>query len=131
MTQGVHYRLDFITFSRLLGFDYMDRDAPRLSTIFAEGISEADLDAAEMYKPGAHPDFKTTQMKPYFYVLNNLIRYTIDPKFGDSIHHRQDAPKILARFGANGGALVSQILCGTRLLMHPWILTSTCPMLLI
>ena len=92
MTQGVHYRLDFITFSRLLGFDHMDRDAPRLSTIFAEGISEADLDAAEIYKPGAHPDFKTTQLKPFFYVLNNLIRYTIDPKFGDSIHLHQDAP---------------------------------------
>jgi hypothetical protein len=87
----------------LLGFDHLDRDAPRLSTIFAEGISEADLDAAEMYKPGAHPDLKTTHLKPYFYVLNNLIRYTIDPKFGDSIHLRQDAPKILARFGANGG----------------------------
>ena len=56
-----------------------------------------------MYKPGAHPDLKTTHLKPYFYVLNNLIRYTIDPKFGDSIHLRQDAPKILARFGANGG----------------------------
>jgi len=103
MTQGVHYRLDFITFSRLLGFDHADRDAPWLSNIFAEGISEADLDAAEMYKPGAHPDFKTTQLKPFLYVLNNLIRYSIDPKFGDSIHLRLDATKILARFGANGG----------------------------
>ena len=103
MTQGVHYRLDFITFSHLPGFDHEDHDAPRLSHIFVEGISEADLDAAEMYKPGAHPDFKTTQLKPFFYVLNNLIRYTIDPKFWDSIYLRLDAPKILARFGANGG----------------------------
>jgi len=94
MTQGVHYRLDFITLSHLLGFDQVDRDAHQLSTIFAEGISEADLDAAEIYKPGAHPDFKTTQLKPFFFVLNNLIRYTIDPKFGDSIHLRLDAPKI-------------------------------------
>jgi len=103
MTQGVHYRLDFITFSRLLGFDHADREAPWLSNIFAEGISKADLDAAEMYKPGAHLDFKNTQLKPFFYVPNNLICYTIDPKFGDSIHLCLDAPKILARFGANGG----------------------------
>jgi len=86
MTQGVHYRLDFITFSHLLGFDRVDRDAPFLSHLFTEGISEDDLATTEIYKPSVHSDFKTTHLKPYLYVLNNLIRYTIDPKFGDSIH---------------------------------------------
>jgi len=37
MTQGVHYRLDFITFSCLLGFDHEDRDAPRLSHTLLKG----------------------------------------------------------------------------------------------
>lgn len=31
------------------------------------------------------------------------MRYTIDPKFGDSIHIRLNAPKLWVRFGANGG----------------------------
>jgi hypothetical protein len=41
-------------------------------------------------------------LKPYFYVLNNLLRLTLDPKIGDSIHIMLDAPKVLCRFGVGG-----------------------------
>jgi hypothetical protein len=44
----------------------------------------------------------TTHLKPYFYVLNNLLHLTLDPKIGDSIHIMLDAPKVLCRFGASG-----------------------------
>jgi hypothetical protein len=41
-------------------------------------------------------------LKPYFYVLNNLLCLTLDPKIGDSIHIMLDAHKVLCCFGAGG-----------------------------
>jgi hypothetical protein len=38
-------------------------------------------------------------LKPYFYVLNNLLRATIDPKIGDSTTIQHHAPTILICFG--------------------------------
>jgi hypothetical protein len=103
MTQGTHYQCDYRTFSRLLGFDHHDRDAPSLFDIFVNGYDISDLETAKIYKERYPADGKNTNLKTYFYVLNNLIRNTIDPKIGDSLHLQHDAPKILIRFGANGG----------------------------
>jgi hypothetical protein len=103
MTQGTHYRCDYGTFSRLLGFDHHDRDAPSLFDIFVNGYDTSDLENAEIYKEGYPADGANTNLKTYYYVLNNLIRNTIDPKIGDSLHLQHDAPKILIHFGANGG----------------------------
>jgi hypothetical protein len=38
-------------------------------------------------------------LNPYFYVLNNLLRATIDPKIGDSTTIQHHAPTILVCFG--------------------------------
>jgi hypothetical protein len=102
MTQGTHYRCDYRTFSHLLGFDHHDHDAPSLFDIFVNGYDTSDLENAEIYKEGYPADGKNTNLKTYFYVLNNLICNTIDPKIGDSLHLQHDAPKILIHFGANG-----------------------------
>jgi hypothetical protein len=102
LTQGVHYRCDYQTFSCLLGFTSEDRAASSLFDIFPDSVSHDDLEAAQIYKPGKAVDFTTTYLKPYFYVLNNLLRLTLDPKIGDSIHIMLDAPKVLCRFGAGG-----------------------------
>jgi hypothetical protein len=95
--------VDYITFSRLLGFDHHDREAPALSDIFYNGINNDDLRVAQMYKSEHLADGKTTFLKPTFFVLNNLLRTSIDPKIGDQDNLQADAPKILCRFGASGG----------------------------
>jgi hypothetical protein len=95
--------VDYITFSRLLGFDHHDRDAPALSDIFYNGINNDDLRAAQMYKSEHLADGKTTFLKPAFFILNNLLRASIDPNIGDQDNLQADAPKILCHFGAGGG----------------------------
>jgi hypothetical protein len=102
LTQGVHYRCDYRTFSCLLGFTSEDRATSSLFDIYPDSVSHDDLEAAQIYKPGKAVDFTTTQLKPYFYVLNNLLCLTLDLKIGDSIHIMLDAPKVLCRFGASG-----------------------------
>jgi hypothetical protein len=102
LTQGVHYRCDYRTFSRLLGFTSEDRAASSLFDIYLDFVSHDDLEAAQIYKPGKTVDFTTTHLKSYFYVLNNLLRLTLDPKIGDSIYIMLDAPKVLCCFGTSG-----------------------------
>jgi hypothetical protein len=99
---SVHYRCDYLTFSCLLGFTSEDRAASSLFDIFLDFVSHDDLEATQIYKPGKAVDFTTTHLKPYFYVLNNLLRLTLDPKIGDSIHIMLDAPKVLCCFAAGG-----------------------------
>jgi hypothetical protein len=67
-----------------------------------DSVSHDDLEAAQIYKPGKAVDFTTTHLKPYFYVLNNLLCLTLDLKIGDSIHIMLDAPKVLCCFGTGG-----------------------------
>jgi hypothetical protein len=83
-------------------FTSEDRAASSLFDIYPDSVSHDDLEAAQIYKPGKAIDFTTTHLKPYFYVLNNLLRLTLDPKIGDSIHIMLDAPKVLCCFGAGG-----------------------------
>jgi hypothetical protein len=88
--------------SRLLGFTFEDRAASILFDIYLDSVSHDDLEAAQIYRPGKAIDFTTTHLKPYFYVLNNLLHLTLDPKIGDSIHIMHDAPKVLCHFGVGG-----------------------------
>ena len=56
--------------------------------------------------------WKTASLKPYFYVLNNLVRNTIDPKIGDSINLHENAPKILSSFGTGSRRFsCAKLLC--------------------
>jgi hypothetical protein len=51
---------------------------------YPNGVGRADFIEADMYVNPAMANGKTVGLKLYFYVLNNLLRATIDPEVGDS-----------------------------------------------
>jgi hypothetical protein len=69
-TEGQHYKVDFATFSRLLGFNRNDRDAAELSD-YDDVVME---EYQHMYLDGYPADGQTVYLKPYYYVLNNILR---------------------------------------------------------
>ena len=52
-----------------------------------------------MYLDRHTADGQTTFLKPYYYVLNNILRQILYPKHGDSTFLRDDSQKALQRFG--------------------------------
>ena len=64
-TKGKHYKVDFITFSHLLGLSHTDRTAPELTKYDDVALEEYQ----HMYLDG-----QTVYLKPYYYVLNNILR---------------------------------------------------------
>jgi hypothetical protein len=94
MTEGVHYKIDFVTFARLLGFGktYRERD-----TIYFENHLK-NHQIAYAYILDEMAQGITLGLKPMYYVLNNLIRQTIYPKGGsDSTSLRGFAPNLIAK----------------------------------
>lgn len=110
LTEGLHYRCSYIQFSRLLGFDRSDREAPSIYDYYASGVGHADYVEAGLYVKPELANGKSHGLKPHFYVLNNLIRATIDPKVGDSTNVQGHAPRILVCFGLNKRFSVSDLL---------------------
>jgi hypothetical protein len=78
MTEGHHYRVDFVTFSCILGFDEEHRG---FSYIHDERRAEV-REITFMYLDGKTVDGKVKCMKSFYYILNNLIRHIINPKDG-------------------------------------------------
>jgi hypothetical protein len=99
MTEGLHYRCDYRQFSRLLGFNRDDRTTPSLYDLYPNGAGKDDFVEAALYIDPTKANGKTDGLKPYFYVLNNLLRATIDPKIGDATTMQNHAPTILVCFG--------------------------------
>ena len=66
--EGKHYKVDFITFSRLLGLNEYDRTSPELT----EYEDVALVEYQHMYLDGYLVDGQTIYLKPYYYVLNNI-----------------------------------------------------------
>jgi hypothetical protein len=99
MTEGLHYRCDYRQFSRLLGFNRDDRAAPSLYDRYPDGAGKDDFVEAALYIDPTKANGKIDGLKPYFYVLNNLLRATIDPKIGDATTVQNHAPTILVCFG--------------------------------
>ena len=62
--------MDFITFSRLLGLSHTDRTAPKLTEYEDVALEEYH----HMYLDGHTADGQTVYLKPYYYVLNNILR---------------------------------------------------------
>jgi hypothetical protein len=94
MTEGVHYKIDFVTFARLLGFGKTDRER---DTIYFENHLK-NHQIAYAYILDEMAQGITLGLKPMYYVLNNLIRQTIYPKGGsDSTSLRSFAPNLFAR----------------------------------
>jgi hypothetical protein len=69
-TEGKHYKLDSVTFSRLLGFGKEVRKLPRILDFDQLEMTEYQY----MYLDGHKADGKSTWLKPYYYVLNNILR---------------------------------------------------------
>ena len=94
MTDGIHYKVDFVTFARLLGFGKKDRDA---DLIHSESHMKGDS-IVEIYECVDVDDGKTVGLKPVYYAMNNLLRQTINPKGGsDSTSLRKYATNLLSR----------------------------------
>ena len=63
-------KVDFITFSCLLGLSHIDRTAPELTEYDDVALEEYQ----HMYLDGHAADGQTAYLKPYYYVLNNILR---------------------------------------------------------
>ena len=62
--------MDFITFARLLGLGDTDNTAPELTKYEDVALEEYQ----HMYLDGYPADGHTMYLKPYYYVLNNILR---------------------------------------------------------
>jgi hypothetical protein len=94
MTEGVHYKINFVTFAKLLGFGKTDRERDTIN--FEKHLKNHQI--ADAYFLDEMAQGITLGLKPIYYVLNNLLRQTIYPKGGsDSTSLRSFAPNLIAR----------------------------------
>ena len=98
MTEGRYYRVDFVTFSRILGFREEEQG---FTYIQAEARAEI-FDIAYMWIDRRSADGKVSGLKSYYYILNNLIRHTINPKDGAALDLNGYVRNVLARFAPRG-----------------------------
>ena len=98
MIEGRHYHVDFTTFSQILGFDEEHRG---FSNIHDESRDEV-REIAFMYLDGRSVDGKVKGLKSFYYILNNLIRHTINPKDGAASDLNGYMRNVLARFSLGG-----------------------------
>ena len=94
-TEGKHYKVDFPTFACLLGLDRKDHCSTAISNISALAMDEYQY----MYLDGYRAGGQTVWLKPYYYVLNNILRQILYPKSGDSAHLRDGSHVVLDCFG--------------------------------
>jgi hypothetical protein len=83
MTDGCHYRIDFVTFSQILGFGRAHRTY--YSRIHDENCAEIS-DISYMWGDPRIADGRRSGLQSFYYVMNNLIRSTINPKDGADIN---------------------------------------------
>ena len=98
MTEGQHYRVDFTTFSRILSFD---EEHCGFSYIHDERRAKV-REIAFMYLDGRDADGKVKGLKSFYYILNNLIRHTINPKDRAASDLNGYVRNVLARFALGG-----------------------------
>jgi hypothetical protein len=101
MTEGRHYKIDYVTFSRLLGFSDEERG---FTYIHDERRAEV-RDIAYMLIDRRSADGKVKGLKSFYYILNNLIRHTINPKDGAASDLNGYVRNVLARFAPGGDRL--------------------------
>ena len=92
------YRVDFVTFSRILGFGEEERG---FTYIHDETRAEI-CDIAYMWIDRRSADGNVSGLKSYYYTLNNLIRHTINPKDGAASDLNGYVRNVLARFAPGG-----------------------------
>src|SRR5438132_115784 len=92
-TDGIHFAIDLLTFSHLLGLGSEDlgrdriHDEQQLSTF---GIKD-------LYRDLEMADEGTGGLKSYFYILNNLFHATLTPRSGDATQIHSWARNLLMR----------------------------------
>jgi hypothetical protein len=91
MTEGVHYKINFVTFARLLGFGKTDRDRDTIN--FENHLKNNQI--ADAYFLDEMAQGTTLGLKPVYYVLNNLLRQTIYPREAVTPHLLEALPQIL------------------------------------
>ena len=98
MTEGWHYRVDFVTFSQILGFGEKERGF----TYIHDEVRAEICDIAYMWIDGRGADGRVSGLQSYYYILNNLIRHTINPKDGAALDLNGYVRNMLARFAPGG-----------------------------
>ena len=87
-----------MTFSRILGFGEEEQG---FTYIHDEARAEV-RDIAYMWIDKRSADGKVSGLKSYYYILNNLIRYTINLKDGAASDLNGYVRNVLARFAPGG-----------------------------
>jgi hypothetical protein len=78
MTDGRHYRVDFVTFCLILGFGCEHRNFDRIHNV--NRIEPFEVSFMWEEQDLAILDWSRTKLKSLYYIMNNLIRVTINPK---------------------------------------------------
>ena len=76
MTDGRHYRIDFVTFSHILGFGQIHRSFSRIHDV--RRLEPHDM--SHMCEDPSKADGRRTGLKAIYYTMNNLFRITLNPK---------------------------------------------------
>jgi len=98
MTDGWHYRVDFVTFNWILGFGEEHRG---YTYIHDEPRGEIH-DISYMWRDRRIADGKRSGLQSFYYILNNLIRNTINPKDGAASDINGYVRNVLAKFALGG-----------------------------
>jgi hypothetical protein len=94
MTDGRHYHVDFVIFSQILGFGYIHRTYSRIHDEPRVEIS----DIRNLWRDPRKADGKRSGLESFYYVMNNLIRNTINPKDGAAYDINGYVRNVLAHF---------------------------------
>jgi len=98
MIEGRHYCVDFVTFSRILGFSEEERGF----TYIHDDPRAKIRDIAYMWINRRDADGKVSVLQSYYYILNNVIKHTINPKDGTTSDLNGYVRNVLARFAPRG-----------------------------
>jgi hypothetical protein len=98
MTDGRHYRVDFVTFSQILGF----REEHRGYTYIHDEPRAEIREISYIWRDSRMADSKRSGLHSFYYILNNLIRNTINPKDRAASDINGYVRNVLARFALGG-----------------------------
>jgi hypothetical protein len=98
MIDDRHYRVDYTIFSRILGF----REEHQTYSHIHDEPRAKIKDIKYMWRDSRAVDGKRSGLDSYYYILNNLIRNTINPKDGVVSDINGYVRNVLARFAPRG-----------------------------
>jgi hypothetical protein len=98
MIDGRHYRVAYTTFSWILGFG----EEHRTYSLIHDEPRAKIRDIRYMWRDSRAAYGKRSGLHSYYYILNNLIRNTINPKDGAASDINGYVRNVLARFAPGG-----------------------------